>query len=622
MIPRAARAAPALVAAIALMLVSRLPAAPLGIFLVIAVSIVVPRRAPLDKATSRLTAAVVAILVVSGVRAADFTATESGMRAFAFGVGLAPLAVVASRHLIASPEGGLPVDVALSLLSLLACGSAKPGPMYAGLVAAFVASVVVASRAGAEGRPALRRVPGRAWWLGAAVVTLATGGAVAFAISAMPAARYLEARFNKLMVDRWSSRTGFTDSVRFGRVTRLLASRSVVMRVSGARITHLRGVALDHYEDERWSRETRESMVDVPVPVARPVGADVVEIRPVRVEGERLFAPLEARELSTPGGAVRADSMGALRHQPTAQAPTFWLRTGPRDALLVAPPREADLQVPGALRDAFAKLARSWTQPGASPEETLASIERHLLSEYSYSANYARRTQLDAVAEFLFVSKVGHCEAFASAMTLLARSVGVPARLVVGYRVGERNPVFSHWVVRESNAHAWVEAAGADGAWRTYDPTPMGELPQDLAHDEGGLDAVGETLATVWARIEAWLSERTVVEFALAAVAGLVVFAALRLRRARREGGGTLEIDAGFSRPLDAFVALERASAARGLARAKGETLERWAERLPAPVADAVRAYAAHRYGGGDDEHSVSVALARAAAALPPVSDR
>lgn len=613
MIARGWQVAPAMIVALSFAWASRLPAAPAAAALLLVASVATPRRLPFDRATSRLAAVVVAVLVAAGVRAADLGSSGDGMRAAAFGVGLAPLAVLALRRLTLAPEGGLPVDAALSFVTLLACGAARPGPPYVVAVALFVVAVVGASRADAGLRPSLARVPRWSRALGVAVLATAAVGAGALVAASRPAARYLEARFSQLMFDRWSQRTGFTESVRLGRVTRLHASRAVVLRLSGPRVTHLRGVALDHYEDERWRREAIEEPSEIAVPIGRPAGADVVEVRLARVEGDRLFAPLDAAEVSSPAGALRVDSMGALRRHASERAQVLWFRPGARDALPVAPPRDADLQVPAELREPLAALAREWVPEGASRERALAEIERRLLEGYSYSASYSRRTRLDAVAEFLLVSRTGHCEAFASAMTLLARSAGVPARLVVGYRVGERNPIFSHWVVRDSNAHAWVEAAGSDGVWRTYDPTPMGALPQDLPHDEEGLDALGESLSTLWSRMEGWLSERSVGEFSVAAVAGLALFAGLRLRRASR-ARATTRPGAGYSRPLDAFVALEALAAARGLGRGRAETLERWADRLPGDVGVAVRAYAAHRYGGDRDEGEVVASLAQAQA--------
>lgn len=84
---------------------------------------------------------------------------------------------------------------------------------------------------------------------------------------------------------------------------------------------------------------------------------------------------------------------------------------------------------------------------------------------------------MDPIEWFLFESQSGHCEYFASAMVAMCRSVGINARVVTGYVATEFNETSRHYVVRESNAHAWVEVETSLGLWRTFDPTP----PADLA---------------------------------------------------------------------------------------------------------------------------------------------
>jgi transglutaminase-like putative cysteine protease len=346
------------------------------------------------------------------------------------------------------------------------------------------------------------------------------------------------------MLERWESRTGFTDSVRFGRVTKLMRSRAVVMRVRGPEVTHLRGVVLDSYQDERWFRSERDEPHAIDLPDAKPVGEDVVEVKLVQTEETHLFVPLGTRDLASKARGAELDRMGTLRRLPSDRAPVLWFRVAPHDGsspLEVAPPSSSDLQIPRSLQPAITELAQRWTQGTKTRAEALSSIERHFSAEFTYSIDYRARTHLDAVAEFLFVSRVGHCESFASGMVLLARSLGIPARMVVGYRVGERNPFYEHRVVRQSNAHAWVETADESGVWTTRDPTPMSELPQDLAHDEEGLDAFTETAAATFSRLEDWLAERTVGELGAVALIGLAAFATIRWRRQRQRAIRTVE---------------------------------------------------------------------------------
>jgi hypothetical protein len=72
------------------------------------------------------------------------------------------------------------------------------------------------------------------------------------------------------------------------------------------------------------------------------------------------------------------------------------------------------------------------------------------------------------------VRRAGHCEYFASAMTVMLRSLGIPARYATGFLPGEYNDVGGDYIIRQSDAHAWVEVYFADYGWITFDPTPPG----------------------------------------------------------------------------------------------------------------------------------------------------
>ena len=85
--------------------------------------------------------------------------------------------------------------------------------------------------------------------------------------------------------------------------------------------------------------------------------------------------------------------------------------------------------------------------------------------------------------DFLFVYRSGHCEYFASSMVLLLRAENVPARLATGFLGAEYNPLEGYYIVRQENAHAWVEAYTPARGWRIYDPTPPEGRPSVPARD-------------------------------------------------------------------------------------------------------------------------------------------
>jgi transglutaminase-like putative cysteine protease len=611
-----ARVLPALVACLALVTASQASFAPALAAVACLGSALVSWRVPMDRATQRLALLVVVILVVAGIRGSAMPLRGPGLGAVGYGFALAPVLLVAARAWIDRPEGTTRIDAALSLASLLATGAARSGRAYLACVVLFFCALAIQQRSRNPDRLPLAAVSPRTRWLALALASTAFASSVLLAFGAQVANGRILERFEHAFETSYEASVGFSDSVRLGGLAPLLRSDVVVLRVTGPPIERLRGVVLDEYGGGRWTKADVEAPQRTLVPRFRPDGADVILVHPVEPNRDYLFVPLEARDVATSEGEILVDSMGGARSVSSGTPPDVWFRTGPRDAIRVAAPRTADLLMPHKLRAPLTAIAKEWAKNARTPEEALAALEAHLLEGYAYSLDRQPQSALDPILLFLTVSRRGYCAHFASAFVLLARSLGIPARIVLGYRVGERNPYGSHYVVREKNAHAWAEAfvrAGRDGAWTTYDPTPMTELGQDLPHDERGLGAVVEAMAVAWERIEVWLTRRSVFEYAGAAIFGVVVFAAQRWWRARRERRAVRGDGLEFDPPSPAFARFEAGLAERGLGRRTGETLERWADRLgSADLRDTLLGYARARYGG---EHvdGLEDALARAA---------
>lgn len=110
-------------------------------------------------------------------------------------------------------------------------------------------------------------------------------------------------------------------------------------------------------------------------------------------------------------------------------------------------------------------------------------LETHLMQKYNYTLDFVGRSADNPIEDFLFKYRSGQCEYFASSMVLMLRSQGIPARLVTGFLGGELNPFEGYYIVRDSNAHAWVEAYLPGEGWTTFDPTPPAGRP--VAEEEG-----------------------------------------------------------------------------------------------------------------------------------------
>jgi transglutaminase-like putative cysteine protease len=115
------------------------------------------------------------------------------------------------------------------------------------------------------------------------------------------------------------------------------------------------------------------------------------------------------------------------------------------------------------------------TPPHVDPQQIAQVIHDYLLHNFKYDLTNPQ-VSTDPILAFLRNHRSGHCELFASAMAVMAQSVGLPARVITGYRAGEYNRVGGYYIVRQSHAHAWAEVHVGDGGWRTYDPTPPSEV--------------------------------------------------------------------------------------------------------------------------------------------------
>jgi transglutaminase-like putative cysteine protease len=152
--------------------------------------------------------------------------------------------------------------------------------------------------------------------------------------------------------------------------------------------------------------------------------------------------------------------------------------------------------------DRLFTLAEQLTSGVSGSAAKAQALENRLRSGYSYSLAAAHGRQ--DVGGFLFDSKAGNCEYFATAMCLLLRHLGIPSRLAVGFLSDEWNAYGKFFDVRQSDAHAWVEAYLPNRGWTTFDPTPadlsLGGADSFLTRIWGGLAQTFEALQFRWYR--------------------------------------------------------------------------------------------------------------------------
>jgi transglutaminase-like putative cysteine protease len=129
------------------------------------------------------------------------------------------------------------------------------------------------------------------------------------------------------------------------------------------------------------------------------------------------------------------------------------------------------LRLPESLPERVLGLAREVTQAALTPYDRAVAIETYLRS-FPYTLEVdPPPSDRDVVDYFLFTAKQGYCDYYATAMVVLARAVGLPARIVVGYTSGEYDARSAEYIIRKENAHSWAEVYFSGVGWVEFEPT-------------------------------------------------------------------------------------------------------------------------------------------------------
>lgn len=132
--------------------------------------------------------------------------------------------------------------------------------------------------------------------------------------------------------------------------------------------------------------------------------------------------------------------------------------------------RKALTRLPDGRNPRSRALAESWLRDSPTPRSVIDHAMDFLRGEEFFYTLTPPPLGLHSADEFLFETREGFCEHYASAFTILMRAAGIPARVVTGYQGGELNPIGDYYVVRQADAHAWVEVWLEDDGWVRVDP--------------------------------------------------------------------------------------------------------------------------------------------------------
>ncbi|MGF1655802.1 MAG: transglutaminaseTgpA domain-containing protein [Verrucomicrobiales bacterium] len=253
---------------------------------------------------------------------------------------------------------------------------------------------------------------------------------------------------------------------------------------------------LSEHEGMRWSQ-------------GRPVGghledvtqseADVIQQRIIlEPHGESWMpsldwpvkAPRDAALLATRSLTHRRPVNSQLRYQAGSQF------ASPQRNLSEPARRYYTFVGRGVSKEARELAERLAGEAEGDQERLLQLLLEVFQEDFIYSLEPGSYTPSRALDQFLFERRIGFCEHYASAFAILARIAGLPSRVIVGYQGGEENPRGSHWVIRDSAAHAWAEVHLAGRGWVRADPTAVIAPSRIASGIEGFLGQSARNLGT------------------------------------------------------------------------------------------------------------------------------
>jgi transglutaminase-like putative cysteine protease len=308
--------------------------------------------------------------------------------------------------------------------------------------------------------------------------------------------------------------TGFSDNVALGEIGELKKNTSVVLRIrvdgdpARASDIHWRGIVLTNFDGSRWFTPAQDQTIVMPSPdgdysftsprldrenfyslhytvLMEPIATDAIFVAPrIATLRGRFGNEVNRPDALSRRGLLFIDQTGSIfnsahnsakiRYEGLSHLPEI-----PPSDLRKAPSAFPEaihatyLQLP-VLDPRIPKLAADVTSSSKNEYDKASAIRDYLIAHYSYTLDLSGSHGADPLANFLFVRRAGHCEYFASAMTVMLRSVGVPARYVTGFLPGEYNDLGRDYIIRQSDAHSWVEVYFPGYGWVTFDPTPSG----------------------------------------------------------------------------------------------------------------------------------------------------
>ncbi|WP_244782500.1 DUF3488 and transglutaminase-like domain-containing protein [Acinetobacter sp. F-1] len=307
--------------------------------------------------------------------------------------------------------------------------------------------------------------------------------------------------------------TGISDSMSPGDIAELSQSSALAFRIIGdvsklppRSELYWRALVLDEYDGQRWTSSfvnqqplMRQPMDSSPVPVGWNYQYLAADPSVFWIMGLEKSIPVERRYYNRQDWSIVPRRL-TQRVEPI---PLQWMGTQYDPQAVGQYLARINTQVQRRLDPQAQQLAqRLYTQSAEDPRRYVQNILNwYQQNNFVYTLKPGQLGQ-NRIDEFLFNSRQGFCEHYASSFVMLMRYVGIPARVVTGYQGGELAPDRKSWEVRQLDAHAWTEV-WLDQKWQRFDPTAM-IAPQRI---DSGMQNLMSQDERVWSNNSTWTSQ-------------------------------------------------------------------------------------------------------------------
>ncbi len=284
------------------------------------------------------------------------------------------------------------------------------------------------------------------------------------------------------------AKTGFTDNVRLGDVSGIQEDTSIIFRAGMEKIDekelYWRGITLDYFDGTSWKGTERKAYIESASDRPRVNGKNVTQVIFLEPYHSSYYFTLDKPLFIVQRRAKKLDDLTFIAPFYIERKIRYEVTSALTDTIFEEGiDQNKYLQIPQNISRNITKLAKT-LMVEKNRTKTVENCFQYLNSgQYKYSLQGLPITK-NPLEDFLFKSKYGNCEYFASALAVMLRIAGIPSRMVGGYRGGYYNEVGKYYLVPQKNAHVWVEAFLLGRGWIRFDPTPAS--PDVFAYQQEG----------------------------------------------------------------------------------------------------------------------------------------